>query len=309
MLHLSSMTPSPFPAHAPVRLPRRLRRAALTALLLPLLLLCSGQRICAQDTSDVKPVRLAIVSGVTLGTVIPVHIYQQNAWWQGPRGPFRFENDWIYALNVDKLGHMYSGYILSRTFGYMLQWSGFSEHTSIFCGSVLGLSYELYVEFEDGFHRVYGFSPGDAFFDIIGATIPLAQGTFPVLRNFALKYSYWPSTGYRDELKAGQAKAFLDDYQGTTMWLTVDPHFMMGSRLADAVPSWLGLAFGVGARDLNESGGGRRQATIALDYNFSRIETRSDFLRVVFTLVDFIHLPAPGIRLDGKRVLFGIFYP
>jgi hypothetical protein len=257
----------------------------------------------------VKPVRLAIVSGITVGTVIPVHIYQQNAWWQGPRAPFRFVNDWAYALNVDKLGHMYAGYLLARTFNSMLEWSGFSEHTSTFYGSVLGLSYQMYVEFEDGFHRVYGFSPGDAIFNIIGATIPLAQWTFPVLRNFTLKYSYLPSTGYKEELKAGQAKAFLDDYQGTTVWLAVDPHFMAGNRISDAIPSWLGLAFGVGARDVNGSGGGRRQVTFALDYNFSKIRTESDFLRVAFTLLDFIHFPAPGIRVDGNRVVFGVFYP
>ncbi len=277
--------------------------------LLALVLFVYGGEARAQDTSDVKPLRLTIVSAVTLGTVIPVHIYQQNAWWQGPRGPFRFENDWVYALNVDKLGHMYAGFLLSRMFKYSLEWSGFSEHTSTFYGSVLGLTYQMYVEVEDGFHRVYGFSPGDAFFNIMGATIPLAQWTFPVLRNFTLKYSYWPSTGYRDELKEGQAKAFLDDYQGTTVWLAVDPHFVMGEKLSSAVPPWLGLAFGVGGRDLNEEGGGRRQATLALDFNFSKIETESSFLHAVFTLVDFVHIPAPGIRLDGKRVLFGVFYP
>jgi len=282
-----------------------LRASALLALLL---LLAEGEAR-AQDTSDVKPLRITMLSAVTLGTVIPVHIYQQNAWWQGPRGPFRFENDWVYALNVDKLGHMYAGYILSRTFKYLLEWSGFSEHTSTFFGSVLGLTYQMYVEVEDGFHRVYGFSPGDAFFNIMGATIPLAQWTFPVLRNFALKYSYWPSTGYIDELKGGQSKAFLDDYQGTTVWLAIDPHFMMGEKLSSAVPRWLGLAFGVGGRDLNEQGGGRRQATLALDFNLSKIETESSFLHGVFTVVDFIHLPAPAIRLDGKRVLFGVFYP
>ena len=309
MLHLSTMThPSP-PSLPPVRSLSRVRPPSVPALFLLVALLVPCGGMCAQDTSDVKPVNLAIVSGITLGTVIPVHIYQQTAWWQGPRAPFRFENDWVYALNVDKLGHMYAGYLLSRVFGYSLEWSGFSEHTSTFYGSVLGLSYQMYVEVEDGFHRVYGFSPGDAFFNMIGATIPLAQWTFPVLRNFSLKYSYWPSAGYTDALKAGQGKAFLDDYQGTTVWLAMDPHFLMGSRLSDELPSWLGLALGVGARDLNESGGGRRQATISLDYNFSRIQTGSSFLHSLLTVVDFFHLPAPGIRLDGKRVVFGVFYP
>jgi len=283
-------------------------RVAVVLLVL-LCLLHATPALSEGDSLQIHPVRLAILGGVTAGTVVAVHLYQQGAWWQGARAPFRFENDWAYALNVDKLGHMYAGFLLSRMFRYSLEWSGFSEHTSTFYGSVLGLSYQMYVEVEDGFHRVYGFSPGDAFFNMMGATIPLAQWTFPVLRNFTLKYSYWPSTGYRDELKAGQAKAFLDDYQGTTVWLAVDPHFMMGEKVSSAVPPWLGLAFGVGARDLNESGGGRRQATLALDFNFSRIETESSVLHAVFTLVDFVHLPAPGIRLDGNRVLFGVFYP
>jgi len=279
----------------------------VTAVMLFALLSTAPAR--AQDTSDVKPGRVILLGGVTLGTVIPVHIYQQNAWWQGPRGPFRFENDWAYALNVDKLGHMYAGYVLARTFGSMLRWSGFSAHASAFYGSALGLSYQMYVEVEDGFHRVYGFSPGDAFFNTIGAAIPLAQWTFPVLRNFSLKYSYWPSTGYRDALKAGQAKAFLDDYQGTEVWVGMDPHFLMGERLARAVPSWLGIAFGVCARDLNETGGGRRVETLALDINLSRIDTESDLLRAVFTLLDYLHFPMPGIRLDGTVVRFGVFYP
>lgn len=281
---------------------------AVPALLL-VSLLRPGERIRAQDTSDVKPVRLAIVSAVTLGTVIPIHIYQQNAWWLGERAPFRFENDWEYAQNVDKVGHAYAGYLLARMFRYSLEWSGFNERTSTLYGSLLGLSYQMYVEVEDGFRRGYGFSPGDAFFNIIGAAIPLAQWTFPVLKNFTLKYSYWPSQKLREELAAGQRNVFLDDYQGTTFWLAVDPHFMMGSRLSDAVPSWLGLALGVGTRDLRGLDGGRLQVTLALDFNLSRIETESSFLHSVFTLVDFIHLPAPGIRMDGNRVVFGVFYP
>ena len=271
--------------------------------------IAAHERAFAQDTTHVHPVRLAIVSGVTLGTVIPVHIYQRNAWWQGPRAPFGFQNDWQYALNIDKLGHMYSGYLLARLFGYSLLWSGFTEQSSTFYGSVLGLSYQLYVEVEDGFHTYYGFSPGDAFADMIGATIPLAQQTFPVLKNFSLKYSYFPSTTYINDINAGQQRAFIDDYQGMTVWLAVDPHFMMSGALANAVPSWLGFAVGLAGRDLNLNGGGRRVAYLSLDYNLSNIETDSEFLHAVLTALDFLHFPAPGIMLDRSTVKFGVFYP
>ncbi|HXX63122.1 MAG TPA: hypothetical protein VEO56_04915, partial [Bacteroidota bacterium] len=155
----------------------------------------------------------------------------------------------------------------------------------------------------------YGFSPGDAFSNIVGATVPLAQETFPVLKNFSFKYSYWPSQGYLNELHSGQARAFLDDYQGTTVWLAVDPHFVLGNESRTWLPSWLGIAVGMAARDLDLGGNGRRVYSLSLDYNLSKIQTESDLLQTIFTLIDYIHLPAPGIRLDGNRVRVGIFYP
>src|SRR5512140_1488255 len=115
----------------------------------------------AQDTTKVNGLKLATLSGVVVGSVAAVHVYQMNAWWQGPRAPFRFENDWDYALNIDKMGHAYAAYLLSSVFASRLSWGGFSEGTSMFFGPSLGLAYQMYVEGEDGFHREYGFSPGD----------------------------------------------------------------------------------------------------------------------------------------------------
>jgi hypothetical protein len=47
---------------------------------------------------------------------------------------------------------------------------------------------------------------------------------------------------------------------------------------------------------------------LTIDYNFSRIQTDSAFLGTLFRLLDFIHLPAPGIALKHGSVRFGIFY-
>jgi len=286
---------------------RRTRSGLILIMILPMILPPPVGR--AQDTTAINPARLALVGGVTLGTAIPVHIYQQNAWWQGARTPFKFRNDWSYAMNIDKWGHMYGGYLMSRVFGYALSWSGFSEKSSTLYGSVLGLTYELYVEVEDGFHREYGFSPGDAFANMIGAAIPLAQATFPVLKNFCLKYSYWPSPRYISEIDRGQQRAFIDDYQGMTVWIAMDPHFLMGKELAESVPSWLGVSFGIAARDLDAYGNGTRVLYLTLDYNLSKIRTESSLLRTVFTIIDFIHLPAPGIALYGGELKAGFFYP
>ncbi len=262
----------------------------------------------SRDTSHVSPVRLLVVGGVTAATVTAVHLYQAHAWWQGSRAPFRFENDWDYALNIDKFGHAYGAYFLSHLFSYSLSWCGLRDSAAVFYGAMLGLGYQLYVEVEDGFHQDYGFSPGDAIADVAGAMLPLAQLAVPVLSNFTLKWSYFPSTQYQDALRQGVPRVFIDDYQGQIYWIGMDPHFLMGEGLSRAVPSWLGLAFGLSARDLGIPELRRTIPYFSLDYNLSRIGTSSGFLHSIFVLVDHIHLPAPAVYSDRGQWKAGIIY-
>ncbi len=266
------------------------------------------QSVQSQDTTRIEYGRLAIVGGVTTGFVVGNHMYQQKAWWQGKRAPFHFQNDWDYALNFDKWGHMYATSLVSKLFANSLQWSGVEERPSTFYGSLLGLSYELYIELEDGYHADYGFSPGDAFGDILGATYPILQMTFPVLKNFQFKWSYYPSKKYLDDIKNGQSRVFTDDYDGQINWITMDPHFLMSDELSKSVPAWLGVGLGWSVRGLDSMGGGHRIYYLALDYNLSKIETSSSFLRSVFWVLDIIHWPAPGLAIEGKKVKVGFFF-
>jgi hypothetical protein len=262
----------------------------------------------AQDSTHIDATRLSVVGGVTAATVAVNHIYQRRAWWQGEREPFRFVNDWEYALNIDKFGHVYAACLTSNLARAALQWSGLNEKGSVFYGSVFGLAYELYVEAEDGFHKAYGFSPGDAISDIVGTMIPLAQATFPVLQNFSLKWSYYPSRQYLDELKSEKLRTFIDDYEGQVYWISVDPHFMMSERLSEIVPRWLGLSFGAAVHDLGEQTSSHRLYYLTMDYNFSKIETESSVVRTVLHALDFFHLPSPGIGLENGKLRAGIFY-
>ena len=180
------------------------------------------QLAAAQDTSRVDAGRLALFGGVAVGTVTAIHFYQQQAWWQGSRGEFWFVNDWGYSRGVDKLGHMYGAYLGTYLSSYALQWCGLSERKSLLYGAITAMAFEFFIEIEDGFHNNYGFSAGDCFADVAGATLPLAQYRFPVLQNFNLKWSYWPSEGYLEDVRAGQARAFIDDYEGQAYWLAID---------------------------------------------------------------------------------------
>jgi VanZ family protein len=264
-----------------------------------------------QDSTSINSGRLAIVVGGTALTVTGIYAYQRQAWWDGSSGEFWVVNDWVYSNGLDKLGHVYGAYALSYGFRYALEWSGVPERKSVFVGSMLGLGFELFVECLDGYHSSYGFSPGDALADIVGATLPILHWRFPVTMNFQLKWSYWPSTEYLDDLNRDNNRVFIDDYGGQRYWLAVDPHFMMGRGLRDVVPAWLGFAIGMGLTDpvpqLTKSPW-TSEYFLTLDYNFSRIQPDSDFLRALFRMLDFIHLPAPGIAVKGGNVRFGIFY-
>jgi hypothetical protein len=275
--------------------------------LIVLSLLCAPLQ--AQDTSHINPGRLAIVAGVTAGAVTAIHLYQQHAWWQGSKGEFWFVNDWDYSRGVDKCGHMFGTFLTTRVFTFGLGWSGVERRQSVVYGAILGLGFELYVETLDGFHNEYGFSPGDAFVDIAGAAFPVAQEVFPILENFTLKWSYWPTSSYVDALKAGQAKAFIDDYEGQIYWLAIDPHFMLGRNISRFLPAWLGIAVGMGVADV-EGGkyNGRAVFYVGLDYNLRRIQTTSEFLRTLFNLLDILHFPAPALKIDHGNLNFGLFF-
>ncbi len=260
------------------------------------------------DSAQVHPVRLAILGTLTAGTVVAVHFYQQGAWWQGARAPFRFENDWDYALNVDKMGHAYGAYLLSHLFSYGLAWGGLKHSTSVTFGSLFGISYQLYVEVEDGFHKDYGFSPGDAIADVAGGMLPLVQESYPALQSFALKWSYFPSSEYLNELKKTPDRVFIDDYEGQIYWVSWTPRAMLSGPAVDWLPGWLGLAFGYGARQLYTATDRHQVWAVTFDVSLSRIDTGSGFVNALFTALDHIHLPAPGLFVERGVVTLGLIY-
>lgn len=262
----------------------------------------------ARPEERIDYVRAGIVAAVTGGIVTAVHIYQANAWWQGERSTFRLENDWSYALDLDKCGHTFGAYFAANLFRGALMWMGFEEPKGTFYGSLLGVAYQLYVETEDGFHRNYGFSPGDALADILGGMLPMVQKQYPVLANFRLKWSYAPSQEYLDAIRAGESRAFIDDYQGQSYWIGIDPHFFLPKPAAELVPSWLGLAVGAASRNLDGFGGGDRIFYLALDYNLSKIHSDSELIRGILRVIDFFHLPSPGISLRDGKLRLGFYY-
>lgn len=265
-----------------------------------------------RSTYTLNPInykRLGIISGITLGSVALLHYYQMNAWWKDQRRSFHFQNDWEYALWIDKLGHFWGAYAIQHLFSSSLNWANIDYTKSIWYGSILATLYQFYVEFEDGFAGDWGFSPGDALFDFLGATYPLAQYYFPTLKNFNLKYSYYPSKQFREGIRTGKnMKTIIDDYEGQSFYLSVRVNNLLPEKLEKFWPDFLCLAIGYNMRNWNGYGVADKNFYLALDYDTEQIPIYGDFAQFIKNTLNLIHFPAPGIKYSNKKFYLTIAY-
>lgn len=256
--------------------------------------------------TDVQWGRVAIVGGTLGALVTGIHIYQRNAWWSDQRTSFHFTEDPIYALNVDKAGHFLGGAAGSFIGQKSLEWSGFSRDASVWGGFAMGALFELYVEFEDGFARDWGFSPGDAYADVAGAFWPVLQEYVPGVEHIQPKFSYWPSKAMRNGSHKGNA---IDDYEGQTYWMGVHVEGLLPRSLKPYWPDWLAIAVGVSVRNMEVHANKERNIILALDYDMTKIiPGDSWFMHTLKQALNYVRFPAPAIRISPNYVAYGLYF-
>jgi len=244
---------------------------------------------------------LAGVGGIYLGSGIAVHIYQRNAWWKDQRRSFHFVNDATYALTIDKIGHFYAGSLLSHAFSSGLEAGNIQSEPAAIWGSVASFLFELYVEIEDGYGPNWGFSPGDAIGDFLGASFSLSQYYFPVLKNFQPRFSYLPS----EEIKNGIHKGnMIDDYNGQKYWMSFRMKNILPEALSRYWPAFLMLSAGMGVRDIQEPEKRQREFYIALDLDAEEIPLYGRGWQFVKNTLNYFHFPMPGIRISPDAAFF-----
>lgn len=271
-----------------------------------------AQFFVPSDTLN-KP-RLTAVAA-TAGVGYAASIIGLNQLWYSdfPHSDFHFFNDNSSWLQMDKLGHSLTTYQLGRYAYESLLWSGLGDKKSIWIGGGFGLLYMTSIEIMDGYSAEWGFSTGDMFANIGGTALFIAQQAVWNEQRMALKFSYSESeyAQYRpDVLGTGGLESVLKDYNGQTIWLSVNPSSFSSSE-AKFLP-WLNVAFGYGADGMlggdsnpleNEDANTlpefnrSRQFYLSLDVDLSRIQTRSHLLKAIFSVVGFIKVPAPTLEL------------
>src|SRR5690606_30952873 len=102
------------------------------------------------DTLNIQRKNTVLIgqSAAMGGTLIAL----SQAWYKDyEKTNFHLYNDNIEWLQVDKIGHAYSAYQLSRVSSEMYHWSGIDKKKSAIYGSLTGFGFLSAVEIFDGY--------------------------------------------------------------------------------------------------------------------------------------------------------------
>jgi uncharacterized protein YfiM (DUF2279 family) len=292
-----------------------------------LLLLCTSLALSAQphraerDSINYAKRQKVVLTGATVTYSAAIAGLHQLWYSQNPRSSFHLFNDNPDWQQMDKLGHFYSCFEMGRAGVEVMQWSGLPDRKAKWLGSMAGLLLMTPVEVMDGFSDGYGASWGDVLANKAGAGLLLSQLLIWDELRIQPKFSFHRSglAPLRpNTLGSNLPQELLKDYNGQTYWLSVNPASFLTNHDFKYLPRWLNLSLGYGAENMYYSDAEHsrsvgyntfRQYYLALDIDFTRIKTKSRFLKTAFFLINGLHVPGPALSFDRSHGLsFKPFY-
>ncbi|MFV5698380.1 DUF2279 domain-containing protein [Flavobacterium sp. ZT3R17] len=260
------------------------------------------------DSLNKKRQNTVVISEAALASGILVGLNQ--LWYADyPKSDFHFINDNSEWLQMDKLGHSFSSYHLGRLSAEMLQWSGASKKNQLIYGAGLGFAFLTAVEVMDGYSSEWGASSGDIIANASGTALYVSQELIWKEQRITPKFSFH-TTQYANQrpevLGSSFTEQILKDYNGQTYWLSVNLYsFAKDSKM----PKWLNLALGYGAEGmitgnrennmsfLSQNPQRFRQFYLSFDVDLTKINTKSHFLKTLFSVLNTVKIPAPTIEM------------
>lgn len=260
------------------------------------------------DSLNKKRQNTVVISEAVLASGILVGLNQ--LWYADyPKSDFHFINDNSEWLQMDKLGHSFSSYHLGRFGSEMLQWSGASKKRQLIYGAGLGFAFLTAVEVMDGYSSEWGASSGDVIANASGTALYVSQELLWKEQRITPKFSFH-NTQYATQrpevLGTSFTEQILKDYNGQTYWLSVNLYsFAKSSK----IPKWLNLALGYGAEGmitgnrennmlfLTQNPQRFRQFYLSFDVDLTKINTKSHFLKTLFSVLNTVKIPAPTIEM------------
>ncbi len=260
------------------------------------------------DTLNIKRRNAVIITKSTLA--VGALIGLDKLWYsEHPRSSFHFINDNKQWKQMDKMGHLMTSYYVGKTGMEVLDWAGVSKKNQLIYGATFGFTFLTAVEVLDGFSKKWGASWGDIIANACGTGLLIGQEILWEEQRITLKYSFH-QTEFAEIRPNTLGDTFLQqalkDYNGQTYWLSAN---IWSFAKESNFPKWLNVAFGYGAEGMlygetnpnNQfSQDPYRQFYLSLDLDLTKIETKSKFLKTVFSTINFIKIPAPTLEYNSK---------
>jgi len=304
------------PNRKKVRIMKKTKSTIWTVYLIFLVFVTSTRSSYSQSSVDsVNSSRLnafLIATGVTYTAGL---IALNQAWYADyQREKFHFFNDIQEWYQMDKLGHFYTGFYLSKTAAHAFKWTGLSDRKASIWGSVMGFALMIPIEIMDGYSSEYGASASDLMVNAFGAGFYLGQELLWNETRIHPKYSFSQSgtAEYRPELLGrNNSEKWLKDYNGQTYWLSFDLYSLINIK-----PKWLNIALGYGVENMVNANGSPtaefpfksyRQYYLAIDFDLTHIQSKSKVVNTIIYFVNMIHLPAPALEFNKFDKL--VFHP
>lgn len=276
---------------------------------------------------------IAGVYGITLAGL-------SQYWYKDyPRTSFHFFNDGREWHGIDKAGHVFGSYFISRWSVGMYRWTGMNDRAAILTGGMMGTFLLSSVELLDAFSSKWGFSGWDMLANLGGSAVVIGQefawhDQRIVIKLSALPQTYPEDVQYRTDYLFGDSNVelFLKDYNAVTLWASANlKSFMRKDR---RFPHWLNVAFGYGANgmlggfenkwcsdpqsvpycDCADANKVDRtdierypQFYLSLDVDFTRVQTKKPVIKVLMHLLNLIKVPSPTLEFNRKEGV--VFHP
>ncbi len=282
---------------------------------------------------EYNPKRAAMYGTAVVGVYGGVLTGLYALWYKNfPRSGFHFFNDNIGWLQVDKIGHTYATYNVTKWSIDYARWTGMKENKAIIYGAGSGWIYLTIIEVLDAFSLQWGASPGDLIANTTGTLLVAGQEYFWKDQLIRMKFSwhpvhYTPEVRDRAEHLYGTSipERIMKDYNGQTNWSSINLKALFGNQ--DKIPPWLMVSLGYSAEGLlgAESNIIRkdgkivhdfshypryRQYLLSLDLDLTKIPTRHRGLKFAFGILNVLKIPAPALEFNslGKLRGYPVYY-
>jgi hypothetical protein len=268
--------------------------------------------------SDVNYLRLSSMVGIMASVNTVAYLYQRKVWYTKETTGFHslgFIHDWNKYQQMDKFGHFTDAYFTSDLTSKIYRWSGFSGETSVWLGALTGWMWMLEIEVSDAFMADWGFSWGDMLANTVGSGFfVLQQFNYDALGGIHPKVSWHKSEAWKEMRYNSDPQALIEDYEGMTFWLAVNPHHYFPESWKNSYPQWLaplGIAFGVSAKDVASfPWAGYKEYFIGLDIDLRKLPVGDDWpvFKFIKSEVNFLRLPLPTIRFSSHGTWVGFYF-